>query len=245
MSEFLQLKCWWNKRCVFQSQAASQAGTSRAKGPGLPGELKSKIRGHFSQNSNCLCQGRTNNAQLFWFRCVLPSSKLASSRASTWTRWCVCKSGTRESTPASKNPPTVPTTTKYVPKNRIAWQSLSLLTHLTFVPWTVRNRVNYWKAIKSQTIPFQYFVFDFHMAPAMLFDKIITLTVRLNSFCFCQLCTYVLLNVNDWNANRRRLKRKIRKEFARAMTAWYSPPSRHRFGVSFHFALNNQIIEQR
>jgi len=24
---------------------------------------------------------------------------------------------------------------------------------------------------------FQYFVFDFHMAPAMLFDKIITLTV--------------------------------------------------------------------
>lgn len=26
-------------------------------------------------------------------------------------------------------------------------------------------------------ISFQYFVFDFHMAPAMLFDKIITLTV--------------------------------------------------------------------
>ena len=25
--------------------------------------------------------------------------------------------------------------------------------------------------------PFQYFVFDFHQAPAMLFDKIITLTV--------------------------------------------------------------------
>ena len=27
---------------------------------------------------------------------------------------------------------------------------------------------------------FQYFVFDFHMAPVMLFDKIITLSVRPN-----------------------------------------------------------------
>jgi hypothetical protein len=27
---------------------------------------------------------------------------------------------------------------------------------------------------------FQYFVFDFHMAPAMLFDKIVTLTVSNN-----------------------------------------------------------------
>ena len=26
----------------------------------------------------------------------------------------------------------------------------------------------------------QYFVFDFHMAPAMLFDKIVTLTVSTN-----------------------------------------------------------------
>ena len=29
---------------------------------------------------------------------------------------------------------------------------------------------------------FQYFVFDFHMAPAMLFDKIITLTVSIVKF---------------------------------------------------------------
>lgn len=37
---------------------------------------------------------------------------------------------------------------------------------------------------------FQYFVFDFHMAPAMLFDKIITLSVS-NSNLDCR-CTYIL-----------------------------------------------------
>jgi hypothetical protein len=31
--------------------------------------------------------------------------------------------------------------------------------------------------IPSSLLLFQYFVFDFHMAPIMLFDKIITLTV--------------------------------------------------------------------
>ena len=35
---------------------------------------------------------------------------------------------------------------------------------------------------------FQYFVFDFHMAPAMLFDKIITLTVSKDGMNTCEKC---------------------------------------------------------
>ena len=48
---------------------------------------------------------------------------------------------------------------------------------------------------------FQYFVFDFHMAPVMLFDKIISFTVRHKTsfsltlcFCFCLfLCLFVFV----------------------------------------------------
>lgn len=39
---------------------------------------------------------------------------------------------------------------------------------------------------------FQYFVFDFNMAPAMLFDKIITLTVQ---FCYSFPAKYCYLPV--------------------------------------------------
>ena len=32
---------------------------------------------------------------------------------------------------------------------------------------------------------FQYFVFDYHMAPVMLFDKIISFTVRIEEDLYC------------------------------------------------------------
>lgn len=37
--------------------------------------------------------------------------------------------------------------------------------------------IHLWIAVWPFAFTFQYFVFDFHMAPAMLFDKIITLSV--------------------------------------------------------------------
>lgn len=45
------------------------------------------------------------------------------------------------------------------------------------------NEVSGWNVYENQHpaanffLPFQYFVFDFHMPPVMLFDKIITLSV--------------------------------------------------------------------
>jgi hypothetical protein len=40
---------------------------------------------------------------------------------------------------------------------------------------------------------FQYFVFDYHMPPVMLFDKIITLSVSIHLLLFYFICCYFLV----------------------------------------------------
>ena len=65
---------------------------------------------------------------------------------------------------------------------------------------SVGDQKKYTSVKESTNCPYynEYFVFDFHMAPFMLFDKIITLTVRPNDHGHISKHTASIKDYRDW-----------------------------------------------